>query len=80
MAHGFGNAMGTATELALLPAVFGFLGWLVDGWLDTRPLFLVAFLVFAFAGMLVRAWIGYDAEMREQERGLYTRILQRGPR
>lgn len=80
MANGFGNAMGTATELALLPGVFGFLGWLLDGWAGTAPLFVVSFLVFAFAGMLVRAWIGYDAEMREQERGLYSRIGQRGQR
>jgi len=80
MANGFGNAMGTATELALLPGIFGFLGWLLDGWAGTEPLFLVGFLVLAFVGMLVRAWVGYDADMRELERGLYTRIGQRGPR
>jgi F0F1-type ATP synthase assembly protein I len=78
MANGFGNAMGTATELALLPGVFGFLGWLLDGWLGTEPLFVVTFLVFAFAGMLVRAWVGYDKDMRAQEAGLYTRIGRRG--
>ena len=77
MANGFGNAMGTATELALLPGVFGFLGWLLDRWLGTEPLFLAGFVVFAFAGMLVRSWIGYDKAMREQERGLYTRIGRR---
>lgn len=77
--HGFGNAMGTATELALLPALFGALGWALDGWLGTKPVFLVTFLVFAFAGMLVRAWIGYDRDMREQEAGLYTRLARRNP-
>jgi F0F1-type ATP synthase assembly protein I len=80
LANGFGVAMGTATELALLPAVFGALGWYLDGRLGTEPVFLVALLVFAFAGMLVRAWLGYDKEMREQEAGLYTRLGRRGPK
>ena len=80
LATGFGNAMGTATEFALLPAVFGGLGWFVDGRLGTRPLFLVVLLVFAFAGMLVRAWLGYDKEMRSLEAGLYTRLGSRPPR
>lgn len=78
MANGFGNAMGTATEIALLPAIFGVLGWAIDSWLGTEPVFLVALLVFAFAGMLVRTWLGYDKEMRAQEQGLYTRIGRRG--
>jgi hypothetical protein len=80
IATGFGSAMGTATEIALLPAVFGALGWFIDGRLGTQPVFLVALLVFAFAGMLVRAWLGYDKDMREQERGLYTRLGARRPR
>jgi len=67
--RGFGEAMSVATEIALLPAVFGFLGWLLDRWLGTSPLFLIALVVFAFAGMLVRTWIGYDAEMRRHEAG-----------
>lgn len=80
LANGFGNAMGTATEFALLPAVFGALGWFIDERVGTAPVFLVVLVVFAFAGMLVRAWLGYDKAMREQEAGLYTRIGRRGPR
>jgi hypothetical protein len=80
LATGFGNAMGTATEIALLPGIFGTLGWLLDRWLGTSPLFLVTFLVFAFTGMLVRAWLGYDKDMREQEAGLYTRLGRRNPK
>ena len=65
--RGFGDAMSRATEIALLPAAFGFLGWLLDRWLGTTPIFLIALLVFAFAGMLVRTWVGYDAEMKRHE-------------
>lgn len=75
--NGFGNAMGTATELALLPGLFGALGWWLDGRFDTAPVFLLSLLIFAFAGMFVRAWIGYDRDMREQEAGLYTRLARR---
>lgn len=74
LASGFGDAMGRATEIALLPAIFGGLGWLLDRWLDTRPLFFVALLVFAFAGMLVRMWLGYDAAMRRHEVELTDRL------
>ena len=77
--HGFGNALGTATELALLPGLFGLLGWWLDGLLGTEPLFLVVLLLFSFVGMFVRAWIGYDRDMREQEAGLYTRLARRTP-
>lgn len=74
MANGFGNAMGTATELALLPGLFGALGWFIDNQLDTGPIFLIALLSFAFAGMLVRAWLGYDKEMRKQEAYIANRL------
>ena len=66
-------------ELALLPGLFGLLGWWLDGLLGTEPFLLIAFLIFSFAGMLVRAWIGYDRDMREQEAGLYTRLARRTP-
>jgi F0F1-type ATP synthase assembly protein I len=68
--QGFGNAMAFATELALTPLIFGGAGWLLDRWLDTSPVCTIAFAVFAFAGMLVRAWIGYDTEMRRHENDL----------
>lgn len=74
MANGFGNAMGTATELALLPGIFGALGWFIDRQLDTTPVFLIALLVFAFAGMFARAWLGYDKEMRRHEAYIANRI------
>lgn len=65
--RGFGDAMSRATEIALLPALFAGLGWLLDRWLGTAPVFLVGLLLFAFAGMLVRTWLGYDAEMKRHE-------------
>lgn len=74
LTYGFGDAMGRATEIALLPAVFGGLGWLLDRWLGTRPVFFIVLVVFAFGGMLVRMWLGYDAAMRRHEAELTDRL------
>ncbi len=65
--NGFGEALARGFELALTPAIFGGLGWLVDRWAGTAPLLLVTFVLLAFAGMFVRIWIGYDTEMRRHE-------------
>src|SRR5690348_16767489 len=65
--NGFGEAFARGFELALTPALFGGLGWLLDRWLGTAPLFLLILVLFAFVGMFVRMWIGYDTEMRRQE-------------
>ncbi len=66
---GFGDTLSRAMEFAVTPIVFGGIGWLVDSWLGTRPLFVIGLVVFAFVGLFVRMWIGYDAEMRRQEEG-----------
>jgi F0F1-type ATP synthase assembly protein I len=67
---GFGDGMSRSVELALTPVIFGGLGWLIDRWLGTFPMVLLVFVVFAFAGMFVRMWIGYDNEMRRHENKL----------
>ena len=45
MRQGFGDAFAAAFELAVTPAIFGFLGWLLDGRLGTTPIFTVVFTV-----------------------------------
>lgn len=67
--NGFGEAMSRGVELAVTPAVFGFLGHLLDQAVGTTPVFLLIAVLFAVTGMFVRAWIGYDAEMRRHEAG-----------
>jgi F0F1-type ATP synthase assembly protein I len=64
---GFGDGMSRAFELAAVPVVFGGLGYLVDSWLGTRPLFIIGFVVFALIGIFIRMWFGYDQEMRAHE-------------
>lgn len=65
--RGFGDAMSRAIELALVPAVFGGVGWLVDRVLGTEPAFLIGLAVFGVVGTVIKMWIGYDLEMKRHE-------------
>ena len=49
-AGGADDNLGRGMETALLLAVFLGIGWLVDRWLGTRPLFMIGLVLFAAAG------------------------------
>ena len=59
--------LGQGMEFALTVAVFLGLGWLVDGWTNTRPAFTIAFVVFSMVGQFVKMWFVYDARMKTLE-------------
>jgi F0F1-type ATP synthase assembly protein I len=67
---GVDAGIGQGMEMALTVVVFLALGWVIDAWIDTRPIFTVVFVVFAMVGQSVRMWLAYDARMKvlEQER------------
>jgi F0F1-type ATP synthase assembly protein I len=65
--NGFGEALSRAFELAVTPGLFAGLGWLLDRWLGTTPLFLLVLLVFGIGGVGYMTWFRYDQEMREHE-------------
>lgn len=44
------------TELVSAIAVGGFLGWLLDGWLETKPLFLIIMLLLGIVTGFVNVW------------------------
>jgi ATP synthase protein I len=50
-----GKAFRLSTELVAGVFVGGFLGWLLDRWLKTLPLFLVVFLLLGIAAGLMNA-------------------------
>ncbi|MDP7549654.1 MAG: AtpZ/AtpI family protein [Acidimicrobiales bacterium] len=41
--QGFGDALAAAFELAVTPAIFGFLGWLIDRQVNLFPVFTISF-------------------------------------
>jgi F0F1-type ATP synthase assembly protein I len=69
--NGSGDAQARAFELALTPAIMGFVGFWIDKWLGTTPLFLIAFVLFTVSYLGWKFYVRYDAEMREHEAQLF---------
>jgi len=67
---GFGDALQVAVELAVTPAIFAFLGWKLDDWLGTSPLFLLVFFLFTFTYVAWREYMKYQQRMEKHEREL----------
>jgi len=65
--NGFGEGLARAFELAFTPAIFAGIGLGIDSLIGTVPVFTIALLVFAFVGMFVRMWFGYDHAMQRHE-------------
>jgi hypothetical protein len=65
--NGFGNTLAKGFELVATPAVFAFLGHLVDLWLGTHFLFALALGAFALIGMAVRFYFTYEEQMKQLE-------------
>ena len=74
--RGAGDALSTAFELAVTPAIFALIGWRLDAWLGTSPLLLLLLFVFTVGYEIWKLFTRYDAQMREHEaqvRGLARR-------
>ena len=65
--NGFGNALTAAVELAVTPALLALIGWQIDRWLGTSPLFLLVLFTFTVGYVSWKQYVGYDAKMRQQE-------------
>lgn len=75
--NGFGNALNSAVELAVTPALMSLLGWQIDRWLDTTPLFLIVLFAFTIGYVAWKQYKTYDAKMTEQEQHLLGRPTDR---
>ncbi len=58
-----GAAFKLSTEFVVAVAVGGVMGWLLDGWLNTRPLFLLVLMTFGVAA----GFIGVFRAAREMQ-------------
>jgi F0F1-type ATP synthase assembly protein I len=67
--QGFGNALGLAVEMVGTPMLFGLLGWVLDRWLGTSPLFVVVLFVFGIVGMALKTYYAYVEKMKQHEAG-----------
>jgi F0F1-type ATP synthase assembly protein I len=67
---GFGEALTRAFELVVTPVIFGFFGWLLDGRLGTRPLFMFAFFALVMGYEFWKLYVAYDADMERHQQQL----------
>jgi hypothetical protein len=67
MYNTFGQGFSRAFELAVTPALFGLLGYGLDQWLGTLPVFTAILSLVALVGMMLRTWYGYCYRMEALE-------------
>ena len=70
--NGFGNALARAFELVLTPMIAGFLGYLLDGKVGTRPLFMLVLFLTAFCYVAWKQYAVYSSTMDKEQ----ARILR----
>jgi len=75
--NGFGNALNSAVELAVTPALMSLLGWQIDRWLGTSPLFLIVLFMFTISYVAWKQFSAYDATMSRQEQELLGKPTDR---
>ena len=75
--HGTGNATSTqGMDAALTVALFLGVGFLLDRWLGTTPVFMVVLTVVAAIGFFAKFKYRYDADMSRHEAELAARRSQ----
>lgn len=68
------DALGGGMEIALMVPIFLVLGWLLDRWLGTTPIFMIVMVVLGLIGVFCRLRYSYEEKMREHEE---ARLAQR---
>ena len=76
--NGFGNALSTAVELAVTPAVMGLAGWQIDRWLGTFPVIFIFLFAFTVVYVSWKQFSGYTATMERKQRDLLGPPRDRG--
>lgn len=62
-----GDALSTAFELSVTPLLMGLIGWALDAWIGTFPVFLLAFFLLTVGYEIWKHLTLYDIRMRDHE-------------
>ena len=65
--NGFGDGFTRAIEFVLTPCLLAWLGWFIDRWAGTSPVFTVLLAAFGITGMFARTWYVYVEAMKLEE-------------
>ncbi len=68
--QGADDGLTAALELVLTPALFALIGWLIDRWLDTTPLFILVLAGIVAAYEVWKLVTTYNARMESYESSL----------
>jgi len=61
------DKIGKGIDVALVTLTFLGIGFLLDRWLGTKPLFMIGLVMLGLIGEFVRFWYDYDARMKVLE-------------
>lgn len=61
------SAIGKGLDIALTLAIFFGIGFGLDRWLGTTPLFMIVLSVAAAVGLMARTWSRYESSMQQHE-------------
>ncbi len=67
--RGLGDGLSLAIEFVATPLIFALIGFGLDRWLGTGPLFAVVLGGLGFVGVLLRTYYAYMARMEFEEKG-----------
>ena len=62
-----GQTLGRGMDFALVVLAFLGIGYGLDRWLGTRPLFMVGLVVFSVVGQFIKMYFEYTATMQQLE-------------
>jgi hypothetical protein len=64
---GTDDKIGKGIDVALVTLAFLGIGYALDRWLGTKPLFMVGLVMLGLIGEFLRFWYDYDARMKVLE-------------
>ena len=67
--QGFSDALAMAVEFVATPMVFALIGFGLDRWLGTGPVFAIALGLFGFVGTVARTYFWYQTNIKRAEEG-----------
>jgi F0F1-type ATP synthase assembly protein I len=69
--NGAGDALARAVELVVTPLIFGFFGYLLDGWIGTRPVLMFVLFGFVLAYVVWKNVTLYGRAMEKEHHKLF---------
>ncbi len=71
--NGAGDALARAVELVVTPLIFGFFGYLLDGWIGIRPVLMFLLFGLVLAYVVWKNVTVYARAMEKEHQKLFGR-------